>query len=83
MPNGISKEYNAAWCDERHSKIDEAIGESKTADKSLAESMEALKDGLTTRMSSLEAKVAKIMGGVGVILVLIEVASKLLGGGGN
>ncbi len=79
MPGGAEEELASARCDECQRKIDESIKDSREADKSLAESMEALKDGLSSRMSSLEAEVAQTMGGVGAILVLNEVAAKLLG----
>ena len=63
--------YNAVWCNERHARIDSELQERKEMDKELLD-----------RMGKLEARVAKIMGGIGVLLVVIEVVAKLLWGGG-
>ncbi len=63
--------YNAHWCNERHARLDREMDDRKKQDEKLMD-----------RMGKLEARVAKIMGGLGVILVLIELVSKWLGGGG-
>jgi len=62
--------YNAVWCNERHARLDKDMEERKEMDKEILD-----------RMGKLEARVARIMGGIGVILVLVEVLSKMLGGG--
>ena len=83
-PNGTTpapQTYNASWCNERHERLDRDMEERKEADKEITTEMKSLKDSLTERMGKLEGKVAKIMGGIGVILILIEVGAKLLGKG--
>lgn len=72
----------AAWCNDRHQKIDTEIAASKEADKTLSAEFDTFKGEVNLRMGRMETNVAKIIGGIGVSLVLIEVAAKVFAGAG-
>lgn len=55
MPNGntIHDEYIAEWCDERHRKLDESLGEIKAEQRETTKALVNLKTEVTTLCSKI------------------------------
>ena len=77
MANGIDTASVPAWyCKEQHERTGKDIDDLKATDKEFSREFNKMKESLSERMRKMETKVAKIMGGIGVLLVLVELLAK-------
>lgn len=83
MPNGntVHDEYIAEWCDERHRKLDDCLGEIKAGQKETTKAVE----GLTKEVSVLASKIPEVQASQTKLwkVILYLLGAMIAGGSGG